>query len=57
MNIQTFEKAKRVIDSCVNYVQLLSAEKYCELYYNMYEDFSRYRQLLMLVEQKGNSLL
>ena len=56
LNLQTFEKAKRVIESCVNTIQLKGAEKYCELYYEMYEDFSRYRQLLMMVQEKSNNL-
>ena len=33
-----FMKAKRVIESCKTYAQLINARKYCNLFENMYHD-------------------
>lgn len=45
-NIQSFTKSKNIIHSCVTHQQLNSAEKYCKLYYHMFEDLVNYEKLV-----------
>lgn len=52
-NLQVVEKAKRIIDSCQNEIHLKVAEKYCDLYYEMFEDFANYRILIHRLNDKG----
>ena len=55
-NLQVVEKAKRIIDSCQNEIHLKAAEKYCDLYYEMFEDFANYRVLIHRLNDKSNRL-
>jgi len=55
-NLEVYEKAKRVIDSCVNEYHINAAEKYCVLYYQMFEDFVHYRLLLHRLYEKSENL-
>ena len=55
-NLQVVEKAKKIIDGCTNETQLNAAEKYCDLYYEMFEDFANYRILLHRLNEKSKSI-
>ena len=55
-NLQVVEKAKKIIDTCTNESQLKAAEKYCDLYYEMFEDFANYRILLHRLNEKSKNL-
>ncbi len=45
-------KAFDVIDSCENWKQFANAEKYIELYYNMFNDFSGKAELNRYLKDK-----
>jgi len=55
-NIESYEKAKRVIDSCKNENHINAAENYCVLYYQQFEDFVHYRLLLNRLDDKSKSI-
>ncbi len=45
-NIQAVDKARNIVNSCVSYEQLDVAERFCKLYYEMFEDQVNYERLL-----------
>jgi len=45
-NIQALDKARNIIHSCETYKQLDTAQRFCELYYEMFEDRVNYERLI-----------
>jgi hypothetical protein len=45
-NMQSLDKARNIIHSCETYKQLDTAQRFCELYYEMFEDRVNYERLL-----------
>jgi hypothetical protein len=45
-NMQTLDKARNIIHSCYTQKQLDVAQKFCELYFEMFEDRVNYECLL-----------
>jgi len=45
-NMQALDKARNIIHSCETYKQLDTAQRFCELYYEMFEDRVNYERLL-----------
>jgi len=45
-NVQALDKARNIIHSCETYKQLDTAQRFCELYYEMFEDRVNYERLL-----------
>lgn len=45
-NIEALDKARNIIQSCDTYKQLDVAEKFCLLYYDMFEDRVNYEKLI-----------
>ena len=44
--MQALDKARNIIHSCETYKQLDTAQRFCELYYEMFEDRVNYERLL-----------
>lgn len=55
-NIEIFTKAKNVIHSCITYQQLDSAQNYCKLYYNMFDDRLNYERLIREVSIRRDEI-
>ena len=45
-NMQALDKARNIIHSCETYKQLDTAQRFCELYYEMFEDRVTYERLI-----------
>jgi len=45
-NMQALDKARNIIHSCETYKQLDTAQRFCELYYEMFEDRVNYERLI-----------
>ena len=45
-NVQALDKARNIIHSCETYKQLDTAQRFCELYYEMFEDRVNYERLI-----------
>lgn len=45
-NMQAMDKARKIINSCDTYKQLDVAQKFCKLYYDMFEDRVNYERLI-----------
>lgn len=52
VDVTVFRKACLVIESCVNYEQLMNSINYANLYYSMYKDFTTYTHLQKLISKK-----
>lgn len=50
--IKSKNKAINIIQSCKNILHIDSAHRYIELYYNKYEDYLGYNELLQLLNNK-----
>ena len=45
-NMEALDKARNIIHSCETYKQLDTAQKFCKLYYDMFEDRVNYERLI-----------
>ncbi len=45
-NMEALDKARNIIHSCESYSQLDTAQRFCELYYDMFEDRVNYERLI-----------
>jgi hypothetical protein len=50
--IESKQKCVLVIESCINKEQLQSAYNYVKLYYNKFEDFLGYNELIRMINDK-----
>lgn len=55
--INSKNKAIRVIESCRNKTQLIVALNYVNLYFKKYEDFLGYNELKRIINNKENNFV
>lgn len=45
-NMEALDKARNIINSCETYKQLDTAQRFCELYYEVFNDRVNYERVL-----------
>jgi len=45
-NMEALDKARNIINSCETYKQLDTAQRFCELYYEVFNDRVNYERIL-----------
>lgn len=56
-NMEALDKARNIIHSCESYGQLDVAQRFCELYLEMFEDRVNYERLLRDITIRRYELL